>query len=258
MANFDEDRALARQRHLRNAPITEALIHFQVNQGSADFETASAQLVAKLAPDYYRKGNVEQRTVSVQMAPGKPESPVVQMTKDVGIRLHSQSEKYVVQVLRQGLTVSRLEPYEDWEHLRDEMHRIWELYRSEFQPPAISRIVVRYVNTILLPVGPQTRFENVFIRPPLEPEGMSDLLSSFLNRIVVEDPPSQASIVVTHASQPVTPQQILPVILDIEAVRQAEFSPVDQATWDYLERLHALKNDAFFGSLTEDQVAKYE
>lgn len=249
---------MARQRHLRNAPITEALIYFHVSEFSADFEAASAQLVARLGPDYYRKGNVERRTLSFSMQAGEPESHVVQTAKNIGIRLNSQSEKYVAQVLQDGLAVSRLEPYEDWGKLRDEMRRLWELYRSAFRPGAISRIVVRYINTILLPIGPQTRFEKVFTRPPTEPEGMSDLLSSFLNRCVIEDPPSQASIVVTLASQPPTPQQIMPVILDIEAVRQAEFSPVDAVTWDYLEKLRALKNDAFFGSLTEEQLAKYE
>lgn len=254
-----EDKAVAQQRHLRNAPITEAVIYFQANQFSGGFESASAQVVAKLAPDYYQKGSIQQGSLAMAITAGQATPPVIRTaTKSIGIRMHSQDEKYVVQILQQGLTVSRLEPYENWEHLRNEMHRIWELYRAELQPTAITRIAVRYVNTILLPIGPGTRLERVFTRPPTEPEGMSDTLSSFLSRCVIEDAPSQASIAVTLASQPPTPQQILPVILDIEAIRQAEFSTSDAAAWDFLERLRSLKNAAFFGSLTEDQVHEYE
>jgi uncharacterized protein (TIGR04255 family) len=214
--------------------------------------------MAKLAPDYYRKGNVEQQTFAFAVTPGKPSPPAVHTARSIGIRLNSQSEKYVVQVLQRGLTVSRLEPYEEWGRLRDEASRVWKLYCTEFQPAAITRIAIRYINTILLPVRPDTRLEKIFTRPPLEPEGMSELLSSFLNRIVIEDPPSKATVVVTLASQPVTPQQIMPVILDIWAIRQAEFPVDDSAAWECLEKLRALKNDAFFGSLHEEQVQKYE
>lgn len=47
-------------------------------------------------------------------------------------------------------------------------------------------------------------------------------------------------------------------ILDIQAIRQAEFSLDGPEMWNYLEILRALKNAAFFGSLHEDQVRKYE
>ena len=32
----------------------------------------------------------------------------------------------------------------------------------------------------------------------------------------------------------------------------------NESTWDYLETLRSLKNAAFFGSLQEEQVRKYE
>lgn len=249
---------MARQRHLRNAPITEAAIHFQVNQFSAEFGSASTRLAEKLAPDYYHKGSVDLATLAVSLPAAAGTLPIARTaSRSIGARLHSQSEKYVLQVLHHGLTVSRLEPYEDWDRLRDEMRRIWELYREEFHPAAIARIAVRYINTILLTLEPGTRLEKVFTRPPMEPEGMPDLLSSFLNRCVVEDPASKASVVVTLASQFPTPN-VLPVILDIEAIRQSEFPVAEQSTWDYLETLRALKNAAFFGSLQEEQIHKYE
>lgn len=141
---------------------------------------------------------------------------------------------------------------------RAEMSRIWELYRSTFRPESITRVAVRYINTIVLSVGPETRLEKVFTRPPMQPDGMSEILSSFLNRCVVEDPSSQASIIVTLASQPPVPPSTFPVILDIEAVRQTEFAVSDSSIWDCLEILRDLKNAAFFGSLTEDQVQLYE
>lgn len=62
------------------------------------------------------------------------------VSQAVGIRLHSQDEKYVAQVTNQGLTVSRLDPYLEWGTFRDEVRRIWELYRSTFRPERVTRI----------------------------------------------------------------------------------------------------------------------
>jgi uncharacterized protein (TIGR04255 family) len=241
------------------SPVTEALIQFQVRQGRSDFQNGIQELVAKLAPTLYAKGEIRQGTFQFALDGKQSSQPAVStVSQAVGVRLHSQDEKYVVQVTNQGLTVSRLEPYLEWETFRTEMQRIWELYRSTFRPESITRVAIRYINTILLSVGPETRLERVFTRPPMEPEGMSEVLSSFLNRSVIEDPPSQASVIVTLASQSPVPPSTFPVILDIEAVRQAEFAVSDSSIWDYLEILRDLKNAAFFGSLTEEQVGLYE
>lgn len=250
---------MARQRHLRKAPITEALIQFQVRPGRADFENANRELVGKLTPAFYAKGEIRHGTFQLSLDTAHSSSPAVSgVSHPIGVRLHSQDEKYVAQVTNQGLTVSRLEPYPDWETFRDEVRRVWDLYSVIFRPEAITRVAIRYINTIVLSVGPETRLEKIFTRPPMEPEGMSEVLSSFLNRCVVEDPPSKASIIVTLASQPPMPPSTFPVILDIETVRQTEFAVNDSSAWSYLEILRELKNAAFFGSLTEEQVRLYE
>jgi uncharacterized protein (TIGR04255 family) len=250
---------VARQRHLANAPITEALISFQVHQDLERFSARVEQLVLRLGPGYYRKGEITQGRLQVAVADGLTlQNSIRTDSKSIGVRLHSQDEKYVIQATHTGLTLSRLEPYENWTVVRDEMRRLWEIYRRALLPDRVVRVAVRYLNTILIAVGPQTRLEQIFTRAPMEPEGMSDLLSSFLNRCVVEDPPSRASVVVTLASQAAVPSGTLPVILDIEAIRQADFSVDGAEVWNYLERLRDLKNAAFFGSLTEDQIRQYE
>jgi len=251
---------VAKQRHLTNAPITEALISFQVRQDLEQFSARHEQFVARVGPGYYRKGYITQGTFQIAVTDGGKslEDGIRKDSKRVGVRLHSQDEKYVIQVTHAGLTLSRLEPYENWTIIRDEMRRLWEIYRGVFLPEMIVRVALRYLNTILILVGPQTRLEQIFTRAPTEPEGMSDQLSSFLNRCVIEDPPTRASVVVTLASQTAVPSSTLPVVLDIEAVRQADF-PVDgEEVWNYLESLRDLKNTAFFGSLTEDKVRQYE
>jgi uncharacterized protein (TIGR04255 family) len=250
---------VAKQRHLTNAPITEALISFQVRQDLEQISARHEEFVMRLGTGYYRKGDITQGTFQVALTDGQSLHDSIRAdSKRVGVRLHSQDERYVIQVTQAGLTLSRLEPYENWTVIRDEMRRLWEIYCGVFLPEMITRVALRYLNTILIVVGPQTRLEQIFTRAPTEPEGMSDQLSSFLNRCVIEDPPSRASVVVTLASQTAAPSSTLPVILDIEAFRHADFPIGGEEVWNYLGRLRALKNAAFFGSLTEDKIRQYE
>ena len=48
-----------------------------------------------------------------------------------------------------------------------------------------------------------------------------------------------------------------PVILDIDAFKQADLPPTDNRMWEYLEQLRELKNKSFFATITEKAVELY-
>jgi uncharacterized protein (TIGR04255 family) len=247
---------VARQRYLARAPITEALLSFGVPAGEPLPRENEDALVAALKDSFYLKGSITQGTFEFTVA-DEPTASAKSAAKHVGVRLHSHDEKYVLQATHSGMTLSRLEPYEDWERLKAMAHDLWGNYVDAFRPTEITQVAVRYINTIRIPVVPPTRLETVFERPPQEPAGMSDVLTAFLSRVVIQDEPAQATVVVTIASQPKV-DDVAPVVIDIEALRRGNFRVSAPDVWEYIESLRILKNKAFFGSLMEEEVAKYE
>jgi uncharacterized protein (TIGR04255 family) len=93
--------------------------------------------------------------------------------------------------------------------------------------------------------------------PPTLPEGLPELLSAFLQRFVIHDAGSQATVILTQALEAASSERPLPVILDIDAFRVATLPPNGSQVWEGLEQLRRLKNRVFFGCLTERAMEIY-
>jgi hypothetical protein len=70
----------------------------------------------------------------------------------IGWRFVSPDKLHVFQARLNGFTFSRLPPYVDWESFRTEARRLWDLYRAVANPIAPTRIAVRYINRLDLPL----------------------------------------------------------------------------------------------------------
>ncbi len=248
---------MARQRFLKNAPITEGLIDIQARvRGDLDIEVLTA-LGTRLEPDYHKKGPIIRREVSVQFSADAPASAHTS-SRDFGFRFHSRDEKYVAQFRLNGLTLSRLAPYETWEKLSAEARRLWNFYVECASPETVTRVATRFINNLRLPMNNGDPFETYLTASPQVPGSLPQSIAAFLQRVVIYEAELGANANITQVWQPGTASDGVPVILDIDVYREAEFAPQSAEMWKYLQQLRAFKNKAFFDSLTEKAIELYE
>lgn len=138
------------RKRYNKAPITQALIDIQV-KGQHLIDLASlASLAPELKADYLGILPVFIGNTTISMAPG--DTPRFE-AKQIGYSMTGTAgHKHIIQARIDGLTVSRIEPYETWEHLRDEFMRIWCWYEAIVRPSSILRLAVRYSNRLDLPL----------------------------------------------------------------------------------------------------------
>ena len=249
---------MAQVRHLPNAPITEAVIDFRVETPSdVTVEALVGALAGRDNLGYTKKGPIIRSefgfSINVQEEPqamahaGRPTI--------IGVRLHSEDDKYVAQLSVEGFTLSRLQPYESWENLVEEAKRLWQGYMECVGAQRIVRAATRYINNLRLPPAPS--LEHFLNLLPAVPAGLPELLSGFLQRFVIHDAESEATVILTQALEAPSVEKPLPIILDIDAFRRATF-PVDGPNvWAYLSQLRRLKNRVFFGCLKDAAVELY-
>src|SRR5262245_37268881 len=118
---------MAAQRHLPNAPITEAVIDFRVETPAAvTVEMLDAALAERGYLGYTKKGPIIRGEFGFSLT--AKEGPVTRAAQSsvIGVRLHSADERYVAQLSVEGFTLSRLQPYESWETLIGEARRLWQ------------------------------------------------------------------------------------------------------------------------------------
>lgn len=246
---------MARQRHLKNAPITEALIDFRVKLKS-DFDIKKFLSVkADLSNSYPKSEPRRLITGAFGMEKGKL---FVQPPKDEGIRGYfykSEDEKNVVQFRMDGFTFSRMHPYTEWESVISEAKRLWEIYYSIASPEIIERIAVRTINRLDIKL-PINDFNEYLVAPPIVPSSLPQAVSQFLTRMVIHGGDKVINLV--QAMEPSADESKMTIILDIDVFKVSTSGLDVSSIWSEFEELHELKNKVFFESITEKAAEVYE
>lgn len=237
-------------QNLKKAPITEALIDLRVRlpEGST-FETLGAfrDAVAESYPNCR-----ERRQWHTRFTLHKKEPPAVETETEGpdGYILTSADGTQVVQARRDGFTFSRLKPYQTWEQLRNSAQELWKTYCDTVSPLMITRIAVRYINRIELPLPFEDFGEWLQTRPQVGPKLPQGLAGFFFRANIPFDKPP-GFVNVTQAIEPGNYKTQVPLIFDIDAFLTEEFSPDDSGVWKRFEGLREIKNRVFFDSITE-------
>lgn len=254
----DHSATMAQHRHLSKAPVREALIDIQFQPNIA------LELVQEFAnqalKSYAKKTDVWQAYVNLSEAGG---SPVAESKHAVlGSRLDSADGSFVLQARVNGFTVSRLHPYGQWADLKGEAMKWWEEFTGLVGGVSITRIAVRYINSIDLPL-PLNDFSDYLTCAPTVPPSLPQGLSGFLYRVEFSDADASCTSIVTQAIEGPPREKDgvynVPIILDIDVVRLAsEYPDKMNDLWDGLEELRSQKNRIFFEYITERTAEMYE
>jgi uncharacterized protein (TIGR04255 family) len=230
------------------APITEAVLELKTkNPPEMTLETLSS-IYEDIHDTYPTKTARISFRAGFKIEEGK--SPAIfEPTGDlIGYSFTSSDGKQIIQALTHGFVFSRLNPYERWDTFRDEARKLWRHYKNRANPQGITRIGLRYINRIQIPL-PITDFKDYVLTIPEIAPGISQSLSNFFMRLEIpQELPTMAIIMQTM--EPVTSDNKLPLIFDIDVVREMTIESDDEA-WECFENLRDLKNNIFSRSLTE-------
>ena len=245
---------MAIPRHLTNAPITEALIDLQVKL-PADVQVEKLKSAHELISANYPQVMERRRWASqVQFKKEKPPTQVTSETGPDGYLFISSVPKQMVQFRLDGFTFNRFKPYETWELMRDEAYRLWKIYVQIAAPDMITRIAVRYINHLQLPL-PVTDFGLYLAAPPRVPGQQPHFVNSFLSRVVIIDSLTGAAANIGQALESISQGR---VILDIDVFKGGDFRVDVDDAWDLLNELRHFKNRIFFESVTDQTLRLYE
>jgi len=232
-----------------NAPITEALLDIRVEL-SKDVD------LNKLASfhDFIKERFPEkQERVSFETAfQLSAEGPTVlpSSKKPDGYLFRSPTEHKIVQARLDGFTFNKLRPYEKWESFCTESRELWNIYFKMANPIKITRIALRYINRIDIPL-PITDFKKYILTTPELAPKLPQALEHFFIQLVVPNPDVQAKAIITQTMQKPINDKTLPLILDIDVFQEEVYMGNQTEIWDMFEKLHIFKNEIFFNSITE-------
>jgi uncharacterized protein (TIGR04255 family) len=241
------------EKQLQNAPITEALLDIRVE---LPLDTTLQSLervhdrinkeypVRRERIDFTARFDTNARSVSMQEL------------RNTGFFFWSTDERQAMQARLDGFALSRLKPYDSWGRLRDEARKLWNVYVQTAEPLRITRVALRYINRLELPQPVQ--FEDYLRTFPHLSEACPQIVSGLFMRVATERGPDR--VIISEAiEEQSTEAHRVPIILDIDASRIVDIPiAAEEDAWSALEELRKLKNEVFFGSITERAEALFQ
>lgn len=169
----------------------------------------------------------------------------------VGYRYEDQERGFVAQFQIGGFTLSKMQPYTNWDEFKAEAFRLWNIYKGAVPRIAFSRAAVRYVNEINLPLNEGVvDYDEYLVNGPKLPHNMGSEVNTFFNRIILPVKEIGAEAVIIQAFEKFKDNRA-PVILDIDVYREKIHSFSENDVWEYFGKLRDIKNQAFFGSIKD-------
>lgn len=249
---------MAEVRHLNNAPITEAIIDFRVKLPS-EFKVEAFLELKKTISDRFPKFEARRLFSSqLRIKKGKPQPPSTECHGVQGYFFRPEDDKRVAQFRIDGFTFSLLKPYTHWEEMFAEARELWGMYFGIAQPEAVTRLAVRYVNHINIPL-PIDDLSEYFTAPPKIPDNIQGIISGFLSKVVVYDQEMDvATNIVQALEKSIKPDKHITVVLDIDSFKTGDFNVSNDKMWDIFANLHNIKNQIFFNSITDKTARLFE
>lgn len=241
------------RKKLGSPPITEALIDIRI------VGAEPTQEILKTLGDSLkaRFPKIEERrlfeTTVIAGARGRVEGEDRGL---LGYFLYSADAKTTVQLKKNGFTLNRLAPYTGGDQLVREALELWEQYVTAVKPEGVSRLAIRYINRIDLPLRDGDQLDRFLHSAPLVPEGLPQNVTDFVTRVVVLDKTSRVVAIVTQTLS-LPDGGKAPFILDIDVFKSEKLRIAAAHLQEELELLRATAQAAFFGSLTEETVSLY-
>jgi uncharacterized protein (TIGR04255 family) len=245
---------MAKRRHLPRPPITEAVLDARVTF-AAPLAPEALQAVATSILGYENPSPI----LAPQFLFAAPVvSPAVNLPQfQMGFSVKSQDGLFVAQFRPDGLSISRLPPYTEWEDLFDQMWQLWVAYRDSVHPDRVRRVSARFINRIDIPAGRD--LDDFLSVAPRLPKGAPDFLSTFTTAVVIPYPKEKTQAVMRLASQFTPTSTEAPVVLDFDILRECDLDPADDtAIKAAIGALRPIKNQLFFGSVTEQSMELFQ
>ncbi|MHB8846286.1 MAG: TIGR04255 family protein [Nitrospirota bacterium] len=231
------------------APITEALLDIRVELNKSFPLSDLEQLHQKIKDRFPDKQQRIAFQTNIKLAPSGPTAEIPSSQPD-GYLFRSSATNKILQARLDGFTFNKLKPYQNWQVFKSEAQELWDLYYQCTKPLKITRLALRYINRIDLPVPFNTFKDYILTLPEVAPE-LPQALAGFFMQLTIPNSEKEATAVVNETIENVTGSQKLPLIFDIDVFREVSFMNNRADIWPIFDQLRDFKNDIFFSSITE-------
>jgi uncharacterized protein (TIGR04255 family) len=204
------------ERRYNRPPVVEALCEVYFS-GSHWGPSVDDRFHERVRGEFPQKSQMEQIGFEVQLGPGQAGTRALPV--EPRWRLAKEDQSRFLQLSRDLLVVNQLRPYPHYEEWSELAHRSIEAYRQVASPAGVTRLGLRYINRLDIPLtAPIVRMEDYFHIYPHIPSSLGDTHGPFMLQLVMIPLRSGHNLTLTLATGPPQRQGFLSFLLDLYEV----------------------------------------
>jgi len=240
--------------YFENAPIREALIDIRIEPTPSSRVNVLESLFESVKDQYPIKERTSYFEGEFSVGPQIGSSTSL---KPSGFSFKSEDGQRVFQARVDGFTYSRLRPYGNWSELRDEARRLWLIYCATLGTVHKTRVALRYINQIDIP-QPSIDYKDYFRTIPEVSPALPQSIEGFVMQLRFPLSEFDGHLNLIQASVSPPTDGFCSVVLDIDVFTNLEsLFAAEIDLWALLERMRSVKNEFFFGSITDSTRALF-
>jgi uncharacterized protein (TIGR04255 family) len=230
-------------------PIMEAVIELRVN-GVLTLKERE-KIAKKLKKDYPNSQEINE--VGINIGPNGAESAVTVNEPAKIFRLASDSQSEIIIISPQSLAVACLAPYPGWDDYLTKVVAAWKIWKSIAGTRVISRVGVRFINRIDIPVNgvEKIELEDYLSFFPKVPSFSDSPMENYFIQITKRTSNQLWSTNITSTIQPPPMIGYMSLLLDIDVYRTEEIPLNDEDLWGTISEARELKNGIFCRLITQ-------
>jgi uncharacterized protein (TIGR04255 family) len=236
----------------RNAPIREAILDIRVSPRE-DLALDELRALSAQAADFPKVE--DQYVINAAIQVGAEASRSITPVKH-GFVFTSVERNQIFVAQSAGFSFSQLAPYDSWKVFVAQAREIWKNYHALARPKALTRVALRYVNRLEIPV-PFADFEEYLRIAPQIPKEMPQGISHFFNQYQIPYQEIGALAVLNIGMIEAPANGMLPILLDIDIFKDRNVPQEEAEVWEYFEALRITKNSVFESAITEKMKARF-
>jgi uncharacterized protein (TIGR04255 family) len=246
---------MATQRSLTRPPIREAII--EINSEPREFSRIT-DFRDQIAERFPRCTPFRLSSVAYSIPDDSDESG----SRQIGWRCESEDGSEVLLLRTDGFAIARLAEYPGWDGFLARFSALWDPYQACVQPTEVSRVSLRYVNDVRLPMRGAADFSGFLTTLPRVPTGLPATCSDFLMQMTIPSGTDGVSVSVTQASDASgRTDSEMPVVIDIDVFSerlQSGEPRLSERLAGSLTEMREIKNRVFFGLITDRLAETYQ
>lgn len=230
----------------RKPPITESVVEFRISD-QISFET-----IKKQANKFKR--NYTQESQTIEFKGEMSEKGFSGRQEPIGLRFATKDELEILLINKGNIVVSQLAPYPGWEIFSKRILRDFEMFSTVFGRRKLSRIGVRYINRLDIPLETITVEDYLNVTPRIPAFGQK-VGRSFALQSTQDLEDGRFGVTIQSATVDSPVPAAMSLLLDVDLFSDSDLPMRTDNIATLLAEMRDIKNRIFETSIT-DQARK--